>query len=75
MPDRGYTLHTNTDITPLQQLTEAVATCMRKHGIKRATGSTNDYRRALKIAQTEIKTSLGYELKERVYQWVLPKEV
>lgn len=75
MRARDYTLHSSFEQVPLQKLTELVAECMRRNNIKRASGNTADYRRALHIARREVKTPFDSELKERVYQWVLPKEV
>lgn len=60
-------------INILHSLTEKVTDCMRKHNIKRASGSWSDYYLALDIAKKEIKTRNQYELKERIYQWVLPR--
>lgn len=61
--------------TPLQDLTEQVAACMRRHGIKRATGSDAAYALALHFAMMEIKTTLREELKIRVREWVLPRSL
>jgi len=59
---------------PLHDLTEEVAACMRRNNVKRATGSKDEYERALRVAKAEIHTMFHDELECRIYQWVLPKE-
>lgn len=58
---------------PLHQLTEQVAECMRRNGIKRGSGSWDDYYRAIDIAMQEINTKNEGAIRERIYRWILPR--